>query len=102
MAGKTWAFSRHYIRRGMLIATWALFILASLEWTAPQLPSAPPANVEQTISPAIRPVHVGRTVFTGRNLPTIALPQAAPAIRLQTHPPASLAPRWLLLRTLRL
>ncbi|TDW96718.1 hypothetical protein EDB95_4554 [Dinghuibacter silviterrae] len=30
---KAWTFSRKYLRQGLLIATWALFVLSSLEWS---------------------------------------------------------------------
>ena len=44
---KAWTFSQRYLRQGMLIATWALFILSSIEWTEPRQPSTDTATIRQ-------------------------------------------------------
>jgi hypothetical protein len=40
-------YGKKYIRQGMLIATWALFILSSFEWSGP-VPSLPTQNQQET------------------------------------------------------
>jgi len=47
--GKSWGFSRKYLRYAMLVAAWVLFILSSWEWAVPGGPAAPEATRIETV-----------------------------------------------------
>ena len=116
-----WLYSKRYIRLGMLIATWALFILASLEWSGPEQPPVAPANA-QSATIAGRESRSEPAVVSTRAVPTRAVPTRAVSPRLTKEYPSPVATeetacrpaytialsqpvaakRWLLLRTLRI
>jgi hypothetical protein len=101
---KVWAISRQYLRKGVLIATWALFILSSLEWTrplqryaAPEVQSVVTSTEGTTTTQAFQAEYGSMAVAT-----PLSLNQPSPSpscyIRIKASPPR----RWLLLCTLRL
>jgi len=92
-----WTFSRKYLRRGLLIAAWALFILSSLEWTNAQGTSAAPPATEQqeNISSQVIKRQVNLSIFEGTT--QRAFPHCS-TILPHTSPPLTPIPRWLLPR----
>lgn len=95
-----WTVSRKYLRRGMLIATWALFILSSLEWS-PRAASARPAPERQVIAAeqTAQRVFADAPFVVSKELPVAAARDADLQVALS---PAVSRPRWLLLRTIRI
>lgn len=95
-----WTFSRKYLRRGLLIAAWALFILSSLEWTNARATSAasPATEQQENISGQITKRQVNVSIVEETMQTTF--PHCS-AILAQASPPPSIS-RWLLLRTLRI
>ena len=100
---KAWVFSRIYLRQGMLIAAWALFILSSFEWSGAQrvVPEQAAAQqttaVDLTVSPEIGQCQK----FIADDTRGMEFP-ARCAVYPSISPPPSPTPRWLLLRTLRI
>ncbi|HEV2481252.1 MAG TPA: hypothetical protein VGS79_16380 [Puia sp.] len=107
--GNAWAFSRKYLRQGMLIAAWALFILSSLEWTssrpavteqaAAQRTVQEKTTVEQTASLGAATSQSHKAAFAKDPDVPVARPLAE---HLSIPPPPSSSRRWLLLCTLRI
>jgi hypothetical protein len=104
-----WAFSRKYLRQGMLIAAWALFILSSLEWTSTQpavteqtaarQPTQDQTNVEFAASPLIAINEVQKAVpAKDPDVPDARVP----AVHLSIPSPPCSTPRWLLLCNIRI
>jgi len=96
-----WTFSRKYLRRGLLIAAWALFILSSLEWTNARATALEPLAIEQqeNISSQIIKGQVTVSIVEGTTQRTFPY---CSTILPQTSPPPTSIPRWVLLRTLRI
>ena len=90
-----WSQSKIWLRRGVLIATWALFILTSLEWRAGERREFDPSGQTVTIA--------ATTEVAAPTASEVLPPQ--PVFSLRTVDcPVSLKPRakrWLLLCTLR-
>lgn len=96
-----WTFSQKYLRRGLLIAAWALFILSSLEWTNARtaLEGSPATEQQENISGQVIKRQVNVSIVEGTMQTTF--PHCS-TILAQTSPPPSSISRWLLLRTLRI
>ena len=100
---KAWLFSRKYLRQGMLVAAWALFILSSFEWSGSQRVVPEQAAAQQT-TPVEQPVRT--KVYIGQRQRAVAdneqgmAPVTQPTLQLSISPPPSSTPRWLLLRKL--
>jgi hypothetical protein len=96
---RTWAYSRNYLRQGMLIATWSLFILSSVEWSSNQ----PIVTEQTTVVAAAHPtagVSRSQLIFLKSGAPA---PAIAPRLLVYppVNPPLLSTPRWLLLCTVR-
>lgn len=98
---QAWAYSRRYLRQGMLIAAWALFILSSFEWTSAPFPGAEATTVEQRAVPPSSRSCYRPVIADGRKEPVLASAEGLPVLPAG-YPPPRPAPRWLLLRTLRI
>jgi len=97
--GTAWAFSQKYLRRGLLIAAWALFILSSLEWTnARAISLESPATEQQENISTKKQVIV--SVADGAT-DIVVFPHCSTTLP-QTSPPGHSIPRWLLLHILRI
>jgi len=100
---KAWMFGRKYLRQGMLIAAWALFILSSLEWGGGQRVVPEQAAAQQTTT-----VELAVSAQTNQSQKAVAdyeqgmAPVARPARNLWLSPPPCSTPRWLLLCNLRI
>lgn len=100
---KAWMFGRKYLRQGMLIAAWALFILSSLEWSGGQRVVPEQAAAQQTTT-----VELAVSAQTNQSQKAVAnyeqgmAPVARPARNLSLSPPPCSTPRWLLLCNLRI
>jgi hypothetical protein len=99
--GKAWTFSRRYLRQGMLIAAWALFILSSLEWVGPNNFSREPAASEQQDGLAAQPAQRQDIAIREESRTPVAAITYRYTLPLSSHPPASSIHRWLLLCTIR-
>lgn len=96
----SWTVSRKYLRRGMLIATWALFILSSLEWSPRAAPERPTPERQVVAVERTAPRKITEAPFIVSNdVPVAAALNAAVPTPVS---PAASRPRWLLLRTLRI
>lgn len=94
-----WAFSRKYLRQGMLIAAWALFILSSVEWTCARPSATEQTTVEQTTNASARISQ--RVVPAKDDDPDMAFaPQ--PMGQLLINPPPASNRLWLLLCDIRI
>ena len=103
---RLWIFSKVWIRRGMLLAGWALFILSSLEWggrggceradaaEARAAVGRVNAPTDRAVSPAVVAVAAPDDAVLWLSMPArvVAQPSVLPAI----------CKRWLLLRNLRI
>lgn len=95
-----WAFSRRHLRRGMVVAVWALFILSSLEWTGRQQTNpAPPATEQRATTPAVASVWQAFTFADEEALPVASSTQRSVTVR-RTDPRCATIPRWLLFGTI--
>lgn len=96
-------FSRKYLRQGMLIAAWALFILSSLEWSGSQrvVPELAAAQQTTTVELTVN-LQIGQSQIAVAANERDMEPMALPAVHLPISPPPCAAPRWLLLRILRI
>jgi hypothetical protein len=97
-----WAFSRKYLRQAMLIATWALFILSSLEWTS-SLPSATETTTVQQEASLTSPTNQCQKIIPARSKDhVVAIAHGLTVLPSVYNSPFLPGPRWLLLRNLRI
>jgi hypothetical protein len=96
---KAWAYSRTHLRRGMLILTWALFILSSLEWAPPQHTINEPAAIEQRVEQGER---IACRATAGMDVHETALPSTQWQGTILSPDPDVGGSRWLLLCMLRI
>jgi hypothetical protein len=96
---KVLVWGRGYLRQGMLIAAWALFILSSFEWTSATSPGSESVNVEQTAGRPAAIVQYKRVIAASEK-PVVFFLNHQPVL-CPGPPPPQATQRWLLLRTLR-
>jgi len=94
-----WSFSRNYLRKGMLIAAWTLFILSSFEWVSAQPAGADQITVEQTASSTVQVSRCQQVIPANDR---IARSTPLLKVDLPISPPIISALRRLLLCTLRI
>lgn len=100
-AEAAWTFGRKYLRQGMLIAVWALFILSSLEWTSTQPCGTVQITVEQTVGATAR-VERNQKVFAIKDHGQDVAIVPGLTVRPLIYPPPLSTSRWLLLCALRI
>lgn len=96
--GRSWGFSRKYLRYAMLVAAWVLFILSSWEWAVPGSPAAPEAARIETVC-GVERVTTG-DVGSSDVVAKCAVGSEPPVSTLDG--PAIGGRRWLRLRVLRI
>jgi hypothetical protein len=100
----SWIYGKKYIRQGMIIATWVLFILSSFEWSGPvqSLPAQNQQKTTESVQLSARkttPVYAASSCFDCR-----IKPSAFCEVICQSPLPSPqhIAKTWLRLCTLRI
>jgi hypothetical protein len=94
-----WAFSRKWLRRGMLAAAWGLFILSSLEWTSARSTAGDPPATEQQENISSRATKKPVPASIGEETTQTTFRYHFSPPTCAGGPPMAV-PRWLLLRRL--